>query len=260
MILLGALFLLAIIKIISRKFNAVKIICVFFTVWFLALNYAGADAMITKYNIAKSKNDNSAALDVSMFTMLSDSMVPAAIKELDNKNIVTRYDLKMLLTGRYNVMQDKNWQAMNVASNRTKKLLDENKANYYVPNNADKKTKPQTNKEMVFGYMPKLKGVESCEWYIGPVKDISFSGREDGYALYGYAVLSDQYFNEINASYDWTNDLIAFQYGIEYFNKLPEHNMLLESEVFTNELAGDNFLLTLLNKADKKLYFYLETN
>ncbi|MEI6578278.1 MAG: DUF4173 domain-containing protein [Eubacteriales bacterium] len=259
MILIAVIFLLAIIKIISRKFNAFKIICVFFTVWFLALNFAGIDAMITKYNITKSEQDTSAPLDVSMFTMLSDSMVPDAIGQLDTKDIVAKYDLKMLLTGRYNVLTEKNWQAMNLASLKAKKLLEENKNSYFFGyKDTDKNPKPETDKKMVLGYFPKLTAIESCEWYIKPVfTQPPFNSGSDGYEFYGYVVLKDQYFNEIMAKYQWTTNSVADQYGIEYLNNLPNHSSLVESDVFTQEQAGDDFVLTLLNQADKKLYFYM---
>ncbi len=134
MILTAVIFALAIVKIISRKFNAVRILCVFFTAWFLVLNYMGVDALIAKYNIAKSEQDNSIALDVNMFSSLSDSMVPEAIGLLDTKDTLLKLRLNWVLTIRYNELINENWQAKDAASMKAIKLLEENKDRYYIEN------------------------------------------------------------------------------------------------------------------------------
>lgn len=146
MVLTAVIFVLAIIKIISRKFNAVKIICIFFTAWFLLLNYAGVDALIAKYNIAKSEQDKSVSLDVNMFDSLSDSVVPQALGLLDNRDVVARQNIKIILTARYDELQEKNWQAMNVASMGAKKLLEAKKDEYYIVYDENRNGAPGTVK------------------------------------------------------------------------------------------------------------------
>lgn len=260
MVLIGVLFMLAIVKIISRKFNAVKIICVFFTGWFLALNFAGVDAMITKYNIAKSNQDKSISLDVSMFGSLSDSMVSEAITLLDTSDVVVKIDLQTMLTARYNEINDKNWQAMNLASIKAKKLLEENKEKYYVyQNKAGKQVISGMQKEMIVENLPKLKIFESCVWYYEPFyQSIPFEEERYSFTFYGYVMLSEQYCNEIMSKFNWTSNLVADQYDIEYFKNLPKRNSIVESDEFKQAIVGNEFALFLLNKETRVLYFYLE--
>jgi len=263
MILLAVVFLLAIVKIFYRKFNAVKIICVFFTTWFLILNFAGVDAMITKYNIAKSAEDKSVKLDVNMFGNLSDSMVPAAIGLLGSKDVVNNYDLIMMLNGRYNAIKDKNWQAMNAASIKAKKLLEENKDKYYIAfNNENKQILHGTDKEMINRYLPKLKEIQSCEWnYEFLYYNAAFGSRNSG-VFYGVVSLSDEYYNKITAGYIWTPHTFSEKFGVDYIDNLPDKTNIVEDEDFTQAMGNadntNNITIIVLDKADKKLYFYIE--
>ena len=258
MILTAVIFLLAIAKIISRKFNAPRFACVFFTVWFLMLNFAGADAQITKYNIAKSEQDKSVTLDVAMFNSLSDSTVPYAIKLLKNDDVVVRFESKLMLTQRYDALKNSSWQSLSVASYKAKRLLEEKKASYYIPNEPNgAQPLPETDTEMVYKYLPKLTEIENCAWnYERIIFEESF-GTNNNYNFYGFVVLKEAYFDKVVADYEWTPFLFADKQGIPYMEDLSANNSLDASEEYTKAVANDEFLITALDRANRKLYFYL---
>jgi hypothetical protein len=132
MVLTAVLFIIAIIKIVSRRFNAVRVACVFFTAWFLILNFAGTDALIAKYNIHRSTQDKSVSLDVAMFQTLSDSMVPQVIGLIDSKDETVKTGAKVVLSNSYDSLKNTNWQALNLSTIRARKLLEKNKSQYYI--------------------------------------------------------------------------------------------------------------------------------
>ncbi len=262
MVLIGVLFMLAIVKIISRKFNAVKIICIFFTGWFLALNFAGIDAMIVKYNIAKSEQDKSVSLDVNMFGSLSDSMVPEAIGLLDNGDVVVRQNTKTILTARYDKLKEKKWQSMNLAVIEANKLLDTNKDKYYIVYDENRYGAPGTDKEMITRYFPNIPKIESCEWYYQPTFSPDFfSTANNGTVLYGYAVLNEEYFNQIITEYEWT---VYFEYfskwnmAMNYWTDIPKNGNIFESQKYTDDQVCGNSSEMILDKNNKRLYFYMD--
>lgn len=261
MILIAVIFLLAIAKIISRKFDAVRLVCVFFTAWFLLLNFAGVDYQITKYNIAKSERDKSVALDVSMFNSLSDSMVPYAIDLLKNDDVTVRYESKFMLTERYDALENASWQSLNLASYKAKKRLEENKDSYYIHNDqTGSQPLPETDTEMVFKYLPKLTEIESCEWNYERIIFEEAFGIGNNYNFYGFVVLKEAYFDKIVADYEWTPFLLADKQGIPYLEDLSVNKNLYTSEGYTEVITNGNFLITALDRTDRKLYFYLEIN
>lgn len=262
MVLTTVIFVLAIIKIISRKFNAVKVICVFFTAWFLVLNYAGVDALIATYNMAKSEQDKSVSLDVGIFESLSDSVLPQAIGLLGNSDVVARQNIKIILTARYDKLQEKNWQAMNVASMGAKKRLEAKKDEYYIIYDENRYGSPGTDKAMVTRYFPKITEIESCEWYYQPTFSPDFIIAEStGTVFYGYAVLSDEYFNEITREYEWTAqvDFLSEWYmAADYWADIPKNSDFVESQKYTDDQAGGSSPEMILNKSNKRLYFYMD--
>ena len=262
MVLTAVIFLLAIVKIISRKFNAVKIICVFFTAWFLVLNYAGVDALITKYNIAKSEQNQSVALDVNMFGSLSDSMVPAAIGLLDNKDVVVRYITRTILTARYDRLEEENWQAMNLAAYKAKKLLEAKKDSYYIVYDEGSYSLPGTDKEMVTRYFPDLTQTESCAWYYRPMYSPDFfSTASTGSVFYGFAVLSDEYFNKIITEYEWTGYSEYFgkwNMAMNFWTDITKNGNLFESQEFSEDETEEGLTEIILDKEKKILYFYVD--
>ncbi len=262
MVLTAVIFVLAIIKIISRKFNAVRVICVFFTAWFLVLNYAGVDALIATYNIAKSEQDKSVSLDVGIFERLSDSVIPQALGLLGNSDVVARQNIKMILTARYNELQEKNWQAMNVASMGAKKRLEAKKDEYYIIYDEKRNGSPGTDKEMITHHFPNITQIESCEWYYQPTFSPDFFMVEsNGTVFYGYAVLSDEYFNKIIREYEWavhTDFLSEWYIEADYWADIPKNGNVVESQKFTDDQAGSRSPEMILNKSNKRLYFYMD--
>jgi hypothetical protein len=266
MILTAVIFVMAIVKIISRKFNAVKIICVFFTAWFLVLNYAGVDALITKYNIARSAGDNSAALDVNMFGSLSDSMVPAAVGLLNSEDISIRYEARVMLTSRYNKLQNEKWQAIDLAGMKAKKILEPFKDKFYDINNSTGKPVPETDKGMLLRHLPNVTGIESCTWYLEPIfhgsgdtPETFVRSGEVGYHLYGYAVLQEAYYNEIVNKNEWLErfaGLSSFNSNI-YFENLPAGKTYFESYNFNFDQSSQDNMKFLLEKTERKLYFWV---
>jgi hypothetical protein len=262
MVLTAVIFVAAIIKIMSRKFDAVKIICVFFTVWFLMLNYVGVDALIAKYNIAKSNQDNSVLLDVNMFENLSDSMVAETLQLLDSESVIVRQDTKRILTARYDMLQEKNWQSMNVASVKAGTLLESNKDKYYLDYYESPYGSPGTDIEMISHYLPNIKNPESCEWYYQTYSPDFFSTSSNGTVVYGQVVLSEAYFNEIIDDYEWIGYIefmSDWHMAMNYVSEMSKNGATVKSQKYTDEQAEGRSLSMVLNKAKRTLYFYLET-
>jgi len=268
MILLAVVFLLAVIKIISRKFNAVKIICVFFTVWFLALNYAGVDALIVRYNISKSEMDKSVVLDVNMFRSLSDSMVPYAVELLNGETetgkpsfdvIMAKYTLKNDLADRYNRLAEANWQAFNLSSYQAKKALEKNKDTFRINFDGNYlRAASGQDKDMLLRFIPKMEKFQSCAWYLDLVREKEFNWNGE-YRFYGYAILSPAYYDQITSNFVWDELDIPFT-GIAYFENLPDSVKLYASSGYETAMNENGTVNFVLDKTSKKLYFNVSKN
>lgn len=130
-VLLAVTFLAVALKMLLGRFDALRVLTVFFIVWFLALNFAGTDALIARYNIQKSQQ-HSTVLDVPMFTRLSDAMVPYAL-EIARGEGDTADAACVVLSDRLDAMRSSGWQQQNWQRLRAEGVLEERLSEFYIP-------------------------------------------------------------------------------------------------------------------------------
>ena len=257
MILTAVVFLAAVVKTLKVNFKVVRFIAVFFILWFLALNYAGTDSLIARYNIRQYESGESGELDVAMFGSLSDAVVPQLLQLTQSNDAYIQMEARSLLTEKYDRLDDQNWRQMNRESLKAAELLRENKADYLIDKGTGKDILSGTDVETLQKFLPKFKEVKRCEWHVRPTETYETAGN---YCVFGSIVFSDAFYNEVvTVQYDWTIKFLDD--SIAYFNEVGKDKELYENNWFTNEFqARDNYVSYNLDMKNKTLYFYYEEN
>ncbi|GEM_PF-1107528 len=257
MILTAVIFLAAVVKTLKAGFRVVPFIAVFFTMWFLTLNFAGTDRLIADYNIRQYETGKSGELDVAMFGSLSDAVVPKLLELSKSQDAYIQTEARSLLTERYGRLEEQNWRQANRESLTAAKLLREKKAEYFIVKESGKDILSGTDAATLQKFLPNLKEIKRCEWHIRPPETDQSAGN---YCFFGSAVFDDKYYEEVvTGQFSWSLNMLGG--GIPYFDELLMNNALYECSDFTNEFqARDNYVSYTLDKKNKTLYFYYEEN
>lgn len=256
MILTAVIFLAAVVKTLKAGFRVVPFIAVFFTVWFLALNFAGTDRLIADYNIRQYETGKSGELDVAMFGSLSDAVVPKLLELSKSEDAYIQMEARSLLTERHGRLKEYNWRQANRESLKAAKLLRENKAEYLIVKGSEKDLLSGTDAETLLKFLPKLKEVKRCDWRVRSTDN----GAAGNYCFFGSVVFNDEFYEKVvTGQFNWT--FMFLDGGIGYFGEMHKDKDLYESADFSNEFqARDNYVSYSLDKKNKTLYFYYEEN
>lgn len=122
MLALGVLFLFFIIKMFNFRFKFIKSSAVCVMALYLGLNFANMDSFIPAYNITKYFSDRPHGVDIYMFDELSDSMVPQAVKLINDP--VYKNETSAMLQNRRQEILHRRWQNFNFAQYSALKAID----------------------------------------------------------------------------------------------------------------------------------------
>lgn len=113
MIAMGFVFLFFIIKMLNFRFKFIKSSAICVMALYMLLNFANVDSFIPAVNISKYFANRPRGVDITMFSELSDSMAPQAVKLLDDP--LYKRDAAGMLQNRRQKILHRSWQDFNMA-------------------------------------------------------------------------------------------------------------------------------------------------